>query len=75
MYDDAYSMNNGKKILMSGYYGFNNSGDEAILTTIYKNIKKMDKSISITVLSKNPEETRAKYGFENVVYLSLIHIL
>lgn len=68
MYDDAYSMNNGKKILMSGYYGFNNSGDEAILTTIYKNIKKMDKSISITVLSKNPEETRAKYGFENVVY-------
>ena len=66
-YDDAYAENKGKKILMSGYYGFNNSGDEAILTTIYNNIKKMDENINITVLSKNPEETIQKYGFKDVV--------
>lgn len=68
MYDDAYRLNNRKNILMSGYYGFNNSGDEAILTTIYKNTKKSNENINITVLSKNPEETKSKYGFENVVY-------
>jgi len=68
MYDDAYKLNHKRNILMSGYYGFNNSGDEAILTTIYKNTKKSNDNINITVLSKNPEETKSKYGFENVVY-------
>lgn len=66
-YDDAYNENHGDKILMSGYYGFNNSGDEAILTTIYNNIQKMDRNVNITVLSKDPEETMAKYGFKDVV--------
>ncbi len=66
-YDDAYRENCGEKILMSGYYGYNNSGDEAILTTIYDNIQKMDRNIDITVLSRDPEETKAKYGFKNVV--------
>lgn len=68
MYDDAYQLNHSRNILMSGYYGFNNSGDEAILTTIYKNTKKINNNINITVLSKNPEETKNKYGFQNVVY-------
>ncbi|MEA4972565.1 MAG: polysaccharide pyruvyl transferase CsaB [Candidatus Metalachnospira sp.] len=68
MYDDAYRLNHRRNILMSGYYGFNNSGDEAILTTIYKNTKKINDNINITVFSKNPDETKSKYGFENVVY-------
>ncbi len=68
MYDDAYRLNHTRNLLMSGYYGFNNSGDEAILTTIYKNTKKSNDNINITVLSKNPDETKSKYGFENVVY-------
>ncbi|MDD5944535.1 MAG: polysaccharide pyruvyl transferase CsaB [Clostridia bacterium] len=66
-YDEAYRENHGKRILMSGYYGYNNSGDEAILTTIYNNIQKMDGDLNITVLSRDPEETTAKYGFKNVV--------
>lgn len=68
MYEDAYELNHSRNILMSGYYGFNNSGDEAILTTIYKNTKKINHNINITVLSKSPEETKNKYGFQNVVY-------
>lgn len=66
-YDSAYNEIHGNRILMSGYYGYNNSGDEAILTTIYNNIQKMDKNINITVLSRDPEETRAEYGFQDVV--------
>ena len=66
-YDDAYCETHGRRILMSGYYGFNNSGDEAILTTIYENICKMDKNIHITVLSRDPKETTQKYGFKDVV--------
>lgn len=66
-YDDAYRENHGKRILMSGYYGYNNSGDEAILTTIYENVCKMDKDIHITVLSRDPQETTEKYGFKDVV--------
>lgn len=66
-YDDAYCESHGRRILMSGYYGFNNSGDEAILTTIYENICKMDKNIHITVLSRDPKETTQKYGFKDVV--------
>ena len=66
-YDDAYCETHGRRILMSGYYGFNNSGDEAILTTIYENICKMDKNIHITVLSRDPKETAQKYGFKDVV--------
>ncbi|GFI62440.1 putative glycosyltransferase EpsD [Clostridiales bacterium] len=66
-YKSAYSENNGSKILMSGYYGYNNSGDEAILTTIYSNIENLDRDVSITVLSKDPEETMKKYGFRDVV--------
>lgn len=66
-YNAAYKEQNGKRVLMSGYYGFNNSGDEAILMSIYNNLEKMDDDINITVLSKNPEETISKYGFTDVV--------
>lgn len=54
-------------VIMSGYYGFNNSGDEAILLSMHKNIERMGDNINITVLSNRPEETKAKYGVD-VVY-------
>lgn len=54
-------------VIMSGYYGFNNSGDEAILLSMHKNIERMGDNINIIVLSNKPEETRAKYGVD-VVY-------
>lgn len=50
------------KILLSGYYGYNNAGDEAILKSIIANIKKIDKNADITVLSDNIEFTK-----ENII--------
>lgn len=42
-----------KKILISGYYGFDNFGDEAILEVLVNHLRGND----ITVLSANPEKT------------------
>ncbi len=53
-------------VVMSGYYGFNNTGDEAIMLSMHKNIQSMGENYHITVLSKKPEETREKYGIEAV---------
>lgn len=48
-------------ILISGYYGFDNSGDDAILKAMVKDIKEYNKDINITVLSKNPTKTERMY--------------
>lgn len=62
-------------VLMSGYYGFNNSGDEAILQTINNNIRKRSSDISITVLSNDPENTKKVYGCDAVARFSLFKVL
>lgn len=59
-------MNSVKSILMSGYYGFDNSGDDAILKAIIKDIKESDENIDIVVLSKDPEKTENMYGVKAV---------
>lgn len=51
-----------KRVALVGYYGFNNTGDEAILYSIIRSMKQRDKNIEITVLSNNPEKTRKVYG-------------
>lgn len=51
---------------MSGYYGFDNSGDDAILKAIIKDIKESDENIDIVVLSKDPEKTKSMYGVKAV---------
>ena len=48
-------------ILISGYYGFDNSGDDAILKAIVKDIKEYNQGINIKVLSNNPNKTENMY--------------
>ena len=59
-------MANTVKIVLSGYYGFDNIGDEAVLYAIVKAIREQIKDVSITVLSNNPEKTKSLYGVESV---------
>lgn len=68
-YETAWKESHEKqyRVVMSGYYGFNNSGDEAILLSMHKNIQALGNKYHITVLTNKPEETRAKYNVE-VVY-------
>lgn len=54
------------KVVISGFYGFHNIGDEAILETLVSKLKSMDPNIRITVLSNNPDETRTKYKVDAV---------
>ena len=48
-----------KKIVISGYYGFNNFGDELILSILIQHIKQLN--TEITVLSSNPPKTSKEY--------------
>ncbi len=50
-----------RNIVISGYYGFDNLGDEAILAAIIEGIKQQRQN-RITVLSANPSQTTVRYG-------------
>ncbi len=51
----------GKKVVLSGYFGFQNTGDEAILYSMLETFK-LKGDFEVTVLSNNPEQTEKLYG-------------
>lgn len=53
---------NPKRILVSGYYGYANAGDEAILEALCRSIRRTAYGTGITVLSGNPTVTEENYG-------------
>lgn len=53
-------------VIISGYYGFNNNGDDTVLKSIVYNLKKSKPDIKIMVLSKKPFETKKIYGVDSV---------
>lgn len=57
-------VNNFKHIAVSGYYGFDNFGDEAILSVLVRELK--ERKHYVTVFSKNPENTGFKLGVKSV---------
>jgi len=62
-------------IMISGYYGFNNSGDDAILLAIINDLRKIKKDVRIVVLSKNPRETAASYGVDSIDRFNLFRVI
>lgn len=54
------------KVVLSGYYGFDNVGDEAILYSIITALKDVDPAVEITVLSNQPDKTEETYGVKAV---------
>jgi polysaccharide pyruvyl transferase CsaB len=53
-------------IVISGYYGFNNVGDEAVLYSMLRTLRAQQPDLKITVLSADPEKTAAAYGVQAV---------
>ncbi len=51
-----------KTVVISGYYGFNNTGDEAMIETFSVELAK--KNYKLIVLSSNPEKTKELYNVE-----------
>src|SRR5574344_2548048 len=63
------------KIVISGYYGFNNAGDEAMLTAIVESLRKLEPEVALTVISGNPTETKTKYNVESIYRFDAPQIL
>lgn len=62
-------------VAISGYYGFNNSGDDAILSAILNELKSQCPNISATVLSQNPNETAAEYDVRAIDRFDIFEIV
>ncbi len=54
-------------VFVSGYYGFDNLGDEAILEELLNELKQLVKPDEIVVLSVNPELTARRYGVRSIL--------
>ncbi len=61
-------------VIISGYYGFSNSGDDSILYAIIKELKENCPDIKIVVLSNSPEFTAADYGVRAIHRLNFVNI-
>jgi len=53
-------------VLISGYYGYKNIGDDSLLKAIVQTLKEQKPDVSITVLSKKPKETAELYNVGSI---------
>ncbi len=63
------------KLVISGYYGFGNAGDEAMLAAILEAILDVIPNAEITVISGNPKDTMDKHGVKAISRLSPLPII
>lgn len=54
------------KIVISGYYGFGNAGDEAMLAALLEALLEVIPDADITVISGNPEMTAKAHGVKAI---------
>ncbi len=62
-----------KKIAVSGYYGFDNFGDEAILKVLANELNK--NGFEVTVFSKSPDKTAASLNVNSVYTFSIKNVV
>lgn len=63
-----------KTVVISGYYGYENIGDEALLASIVSALKAELPDINIIVLSASPEQTAKRYNVQAVSRLNLFSV-
>ena len=63
------------KIVISGYYGFNNAGDEALLTAILASLRAFEPKADITVISGNPGNTIVKHQVKSLYRFAAVRLL
>lgn len=61
-------------VIISGYYGFKNLGDDTLLRTLISTLRQEDPHIKITVLCANPKEMRKLYGVRTVSRYNIFKI-
>jgi polysaccharide pyruvyl transferase CsaB len=62
------------KICISGYYGFGNAGDEAILAAMLGSISRQIPQATFCVFSDNPSHTSEQFGVRSVDRKSPFHM-
>ncbi|MBR6728770.1 MAG: polysaccharide pyruvyl transferase CsaB [Clostridia bacterium] len=60
--------------VISGYYGYGNAGDEALLYAMIQHLREQKPDIRLLVLSKNPKATEREHGVYAVNRYSLFKI-
>lgn len=63
------------KILVSGYYGFGNAGDDSIAAALVAGIRTHAPNMPITFFCKNPKNSAKKYGVRAVPRFNLPAVL
>lgn len=64
-----------KKICISGYYGFDNFGDETILKILVENLKNFECNYEITVFSSNPNKTSTNLNVKSVRSFDILGVI
>lgn len=82
IYEDIFQMLERQKssrylydVLLTGYYGFDNLGDDAMLEGIINSLKEIDPHIRIVILSKKPLQTSLRFGFNTINRINPFSIL
>ncbi len=63
------------KIVVSGYYGSKNGGDEAMLAAMLEVLREEISDLQVTVISLNPEYTRRRHNVEAVPMADIFSII
>ena len=61
-------------VMLSGYYGYANSGDDALLEAVIAALRKEESELSILVLSKRPAEAVSDYNVFAINRLNFLRI-
>lgn len=64
-----------KNILISGYYGSKNGGDEAMLAAMLETLRELSSDLKVTVISLNPEYTKKRHNVDAIAWLNVWAIL
>lgn len=64
----------GTDVILSGYYGFGNTGDDSLLYQITNSLKSLAPDLDITVLAHKPRRLRRLYAVKTVNRFNIIEI-
>jgi polysaccharide pyruvyl transferase CsaB len=64
-----------KQVIIAGYYGFNNAGDESILAVLLADLRALEPGLQPLVISGDPAATAELYQVEAILWTDLEAIL